>query len=176
MDTGMAKNDLATLVRQLISGANKHFTPNELLRVGGATFTVTELTEVMQRFVDNKDATATQRATLAARIQAERAAAPSQLAVIRVFETVVRGAFGDAADALADFGLTPPKPRSPMTAEAAAVAVARRAATREARHTMGKNQKKKIHGSVTAALVVTPVTTSAEPAPPAPADRPPRPA
>jgi hypothetical protein len=128
-------------VRQLISGANKHFTPSELLRVGGATITVTELTEIMQRFVDNKDAIATQRAALAARIQAERVAAPSQLAVIRAFETVVRGAFGDAADALADFGLTPPKPRSPMTAEATAVAVAKRAATREARHTMGKNQR-----------------------------------
>jgi hypothetical protein len=163
MDSGMGKNDLAGLVRNLISGANKRLiNGGQPLNVGGATMTVTELTQVLQRFVDNREAVESLKAALAAKLQLERTEGPGQLAVIRSFETVVRGAFGNAADALADFGLAPLKARSAMTAEDTAIAVARRQATREARHTMGKNQKKKITGSITARLVVTPVTTIAQ--------------
>src|SRR5579859_6814386 len=54
---------------------------------------------------------------------------------------------------------------SPMTAEQKAAAAAKRKATRTARQTMGKNQKKTVQGSVTAKLVVTPVAPSSGAAP-----------
>jgi len=68
----------------------------------------------------------------------------------------VKVTFGNQPDALADFGLAPPKARAPMTAEQKAVAAAKRKATRVARGTLGKKQKKAVKGAVTATLVVTP--------------------
>lgn len=77
--------------------------------------------------------------------------------------------FGNSADVLADLGLASRKTRVPLTAEEKAVAVAKRNATRAARHTLGKNQKKDIKGAVKAALVVTPLAGSQPTAsPPAP--------
>ena len=62
-----------------------------------------------------------------------------------LLRSVVIGQFGDNANAvLNDFGMTAPKPRGPKTVEAKALASDRRAATRLARHTMGKVQKKKV--------------------------------
>ena len=155
------KNSLAAQVRQLITGVNKHYpTGSEQLQVGGATFTVTGLTELLQSFVNNREAVEASKAAFQAKVQAEQAQAPSQLVVIREFEKVVRSTFGNSADVLADFGLAPFKVPVTKTAEEKAVAAAKRVATRKARGTMSSKQKKEIKGSITAKLVVTPVTTS----------------
>jgi hypothetical protein len=180
-----AKKDQVTRAKQLILGTGKHY-PNgaETLHVGGATFTVTELTKSMQDFVDSRAAVEGAKAALKTKIEAERTQAPSRIAVIAAFERLLRGLFGTSADVLADFGLALPKARVPLTAEQKAVAAAKRDATRKARGTMGKVQRKKVKGAVTAALVVTPVsgspptvatpgpgpvTTPAQATPPAPA-------
>ena len=157
----LGKNSQAALVKQLIAGVNKHF-PNgsQQLQVGGATFTVTGLTTLLQSFVDTREAVEASKAATKAKVQAAGAQAPSQRATIHALETTVRGTFGNSADVLADFGLAPPKARAPRTAEEKAVAAAKGAATRKARGTMGKIQKKNVKGSITAKLVVTPVTTS----------------
>jgi hypothetical protein len=174
MSNSNTKSNQVTEVKQLILGTQKHYpTGSSTLQVGGASYTVTTLTQLMQDFVDNRTAVETAQAATKAKIETERAQAPSQLAVIRAFVTIVKATFGTSADALADFGLAPPKARAPLTAEQKAVAAAKRAATREARHTMGKNQKKGVKGAVNAALVVTPQTgsqpTVTTPAPVAPA-------
>jgi len=162
--------------KQLILGTQKHY-PNgsQQLSVGGATFTVTALTALMQSFVDGRAAVDAAKATATASVAADRAQAPSKMAVMSAFETVVRGTFGNSADVLADFGLTPRKRPTPLTAEQKAVAVAKRAATRAARHTMGTVQKKDIKGNVSASLVVTSpaaAPTATPPAPGAPAGAP----
>ena len=184
----VTKTDQVSRMKQLIAGTGKHY-PNgaETLHVGGATFTVTSLTKLMQDFVDNREAVGASKAALKTKIEAERTQAPSQIAVITAFERIVRGMFGNSADVLADFGLALPKARAPLTAEQKAVAAAKRDATRKARGTMGKVQKKRVKGAVTATLVVTPlagspptattpgpgpVTTPAQATPPAPAPAP----
>ncbi len=156
-----SKKNQAAQVKQLIIGANKHF-PNgsQQLQVGGATFTVTSLTALLQGFVDNRAAVEASQAATKAKVQAESVQAPAQLAVIRAFETFVRATFGSSADVLADFGLALPKAPVPRTAEEKAVAAAKGAATRAARGTKGKNQKKDIKGTITAKLVVTPATSA----------------
>jgi hypothetical protein len=148
-------------VKQFLTGVNKHF-PNgsQQLQVGGASFTVTALTALLQGYVDNREAVEASQAAAKAKVQTENAQAPPQLAVLRASESMIRSLFGNSADVLADFGLAPIKARAPRTAEEKAVSAAKSAATRKARGTMGKNQKKAIKGSVTAKLVVTPVTTS----------------
>src|SRR5579863_7544990 len=181
MSKTATKTSQVTEVKQLILGTQKHYpTRSSTLQVGGATYTVTALTQLMQDFVDNRTAVDAAEAATKAKIAAERAKAPSQLAVIRAFVAIVKGTFGTAADVLADFGLAPPKARAPLTAEQKAVAVAKRAATREARHTMGTVQKKAVKGAVNATLVVTPEAgpppTVTAPAPTAPVPAAPVPA
>src|SRR5579859_1326060 len=136
------KNSQAALVKQLIAGVNKHF-PNgsQQLQVGGATFTVTGLTALLQSFVDNREAVEASKAATKAKVQAEAAQAPSQRALIHALEATVRSNFGNSADVLADFGLAPLKARTPRTAEEKAVSAAKNEATRKARGTMGKKQK-----------------------------------
>jgi hypothetical protein len=170
MSKGTGKSNQASRVKQLILGTKKHYANGSAeLQVAGATFTVTALTQLMQDFVDNREAVEASKAAMKAKIEAERTHAPSQIAVIHAFETIVKGTFGTSADVLADFGLAPPKARTPLTAEKKAVAVAKRKATRAARHTMGKIQKKGVKGAVSAALVVTPQAGSQPTAsPPAP--------
>jgi hypothetical protein len=163
MNTSL-KNRTADQVRAFLTGIKKHYPDGaQTVSVGGASYTVTALTQLMQSFVDNRDAVESAKAATKTKIDAERASAPSQLAVIRAFETVVRGTFGSSADALGDFGLSPPRARSRPTAEAKAVAAAKRQATRQARHTMGKNQKKGVKGAISASLVVTPTSSASEP-------------
>jgi hypothetical protein len=81
--------------------------------------------------------------------------------------------FAESPDTLAEFGMTAPK-KAERSAAVKAGAVAKNKATRVARHTMGKNQKKAVKGAVNATLVVAPVDASkpsgatATPAVPAP--------
>lgn len=152
-----SKTAKASLAKQLITGTNKRY-PNAstVLTFGGATHTVSSLTQLIQSFVDLRDAVVTAQADTKAKVAAERAQSPSLLAVIGDFVAFVRVTFGNQPDALADFGLAPSKARTPRTAEQKAVAAAKNIATREARGTKGKVQKKAVKGNVTATLVVTP--------------------
>ena len=159
--SNVTKSNQVSRVKQLILGMGKHYTNGgDKLPVAGATFTVTELTQFLQDFVNMREAVEASKAATKAKIETERANAPSHIAVIAAFVKVVRGTFGTSADVLADFGLALPKARAPMTAEQKAVAVAKRAATRAARHTMGKTKKKAVKGAVSATLVVTPLAGS----------------
>jgi hypothetical protein len=62
-----------------------------------------------------------------------------------------------------------PKARTPLTVEAKTAAVAKRNATRAARHTAGSKQKMSVKGAVTG-IVVTPVTAKETVATAAPSD------
>jgi hypothetical protein len=153
----------AALMRQLIMGTTKHF-PNgsQQLTVGGAAFTVTALTALLQSFVDQREAVDASKAATKAKIEAERAQAPSRRGVVSAFVAYVKATFGNSPDLLADFGLSPRKARTALSAEQKAVAVAKRDATRAARHTMGTKQRKGVKGSVKVTVTKTPL---AEPQP-----------
>jgi hypothetical protein len=167
------KTQKAAQVTNIISGAKKRFpNGNQIITIGGETVTVDQATAKMQTFVDNRDAVETAQAGATAKVAAEQAQAPSLLAFIAAFVTFVRLTFNNAADVLADFDIPPPKVRTPMTAQAKAIAAAKREATRAARGTTSKKAKKNVKGNITAALVVTPATPPAPAAPvatPAPA-------
>jgi hypothetical protein len=160
------KIEMAAQVTNMITGAKKHFTNgSQTLPVGSATMTVDEVTAKMQTFVDNRDAVETAQAATKVKVAAEREQAPSLLAIIAAFVAFVRFTFGTAADVLADFDIPPPKVRTPMTAEAKAIAVAKAKATRVARGTTSAKAKKNVKGNITAALVVTPATPASPAAP-----------
>jgi hypothetical protein len=123
------------------------------------------VTSGLQTFVTNRTAVETARAATQVALDADEAAAPPLLALIGDYTKFIRSTFGTAADALADFDLTPPKPRAPRTAAEKAITAAKVKATRAARGTTSAKQKKSVKGSITATLVVTPVTPAPAPAP-----------
>jgi hypothetical protein len=170
MSTTQGKNSTVSRVKQLVTGTAKHY-PNgsQELFFGGETRTVSAVAQLLQSFVDLREAVLAAQATSRTRVAAEHARAPALLAVIDEYVTFVRAAFGAQPDVLADFGLAPPKARATPTAEQKAAAAAKRASTRAARHTMGKNQKKSVKGAVTTTVVVTPSPGSPPVTSPAPA-------
>ena len=160
------KAEKAAQVSNMITGAKKRFpNGNQVVTIGGETMTMDQATAKLQTFVDNRDAVEVAQANASAKVAAEKAQAPALLAFIAMFITFVRLTFNNAADALADFDVPPPKVKTPMTAEAKAIAAAKRKATREARGTTTAAAKKAKKGNITAALVVTPAAPAAAAAP-----------
>jgi hypothetical protein len=157
---------------KLIAGTNKHFpNGNDSLVFGGASSTVTATVAKLQSYVDIRHDVDTAKAAAKAKVEEERAQSPELLVFIAAFVEFLRARFGNTPDTLADFGLSARKTKAPLTAEAKAVAVVKRAATRKARHTMSPRKKKAIKGKVAATLVVTP---EAPAPPPPPNPNPPR--
>src|SRR5260370_30340162 len=157
MNTVKNKSHEASRVKQLVTGTIKHY-PNASAELvfGGATRTVSALTELLQGFVDLRSAVVASQAATKAKVAAERAEAPALLAVIREYVAFVRATFGNSADALADFGLSSRKGRGPPKSVTVPVAVAKRKAARAPRHTIGKVQKKDAKRAVQATGNATP--------------------
>ncbi len=160
MTTG--KGTDTALAQQLIAGTRKHFSTASSLTFGNGTFTVAQVETSLQTLIDLRIAVDDAKAATKAKIVAEGAQAGplrSQMAALVVF---VKATYGNAPDVLADFGLKPKKARTPLTISQKATAAAKRKATRAARHTMGKNQKKEVKGTIET-IVTTPPTAASAP-------------
>ena len=152
------KNARADLARSLLAGMAKQFPDGtEVLHFGGKKRTVDEVTALLRGFVALRDAVLAAQAAEKTRVQAAQAQEPALLEFVAEVEQFVRTLCGKRADLLAGFGLEPPREPTPMTAEAKAIANARRQATREARGIVSKKARRAVRGGVTAKLVVTPV-------------------
>jgi hypothetical protein len=162
------KTEIAAHVSKMLTGTKKHFpTGSQQLPLAGGAQTVDAITSDMQSLVTNRSNVEAAQTAATVAVDAETAAWPSLMAMVLAFTKYLRATLG--TQDLADFDLPPPKARTPMTAEAKAVAAAKRTATRAARGTTSAKQKKTVKGNVTAQLVVTPVTTVPSPAPATPA-------
>jgi hypothetical protein len=159
------KNTDATLAGMLLSGAQKHMSGVTSVTLGSASYTPTQLGESLQAIVDLRAAVEDAKAATQAKIVAEEARMPALHSLMAAFVAYVRTAYGNSPDVLSDFGLKPKKSKTPLTVEEKAAAVARRAATRQARHTMGKNQKAAIHGAVPTTAPAPSPTPPQAPAP-----------
>jgi hypothetical protein len=163
-----SKNSRTSEVMALITGMGKRY-PNgsQQLAFGGTTRTVTATTQLLQSFVDLRQAVIVAQAAARTKVAAERAQGPALLLFIEELVAFIKVTFGNQPDVLSDFGLAPRKVPTPPTAEQKAVAAAKRLATRKARGTMGPKAKKGVKGNVTATLVVTPAAPAEAPAQPA---------
>jgi hypothetical protein len=167
MPKGTQKNKDAALAKQMIAGTSKHFANAPSMAFGSATFTPAEVTARLQTVVNLRAAVTDAQAAVKAKLATEDAQAAAQSGFLSDLTSFVRTTFSKSPDVLADFGLTPRKPNTPLTAQEKAAAAAKRASTRAARHTMGKVQKQGVTGDVVG-VVVTPVTAP-KPVTPAPA-------
>jgi hypothetical protein len=156
-----SKSSKLASAKQLSTGTKKHFpNGNQQVQFAGQTHTITEVTNAIDAFVALREDTEGAQATAKAKLQAEKAQAPSLLAIVVAWVLYLKATFGTAPDVLGDFGIQPPKARRPRTAEEKAIAPAKARATREARGTKGKKAKKNVKGNVLATLVVTPLAAS----------------
>jgi hypothetical protein len=118
------------------------------LVVGGTSATVSDLIVELNGYaaaykaVD--DADDAHKTALAVR----SAIKPQAVTRRKQIRAAIKGVLGRANPALSKFGMTPDKPRQPLTVEEESLKVAKAKATRAARHTMGKKQKEAIKGEV----------------------------
>ncbi len=155
-------------VLTVIAGTQKHF-PNGSFTLGNTTYTSTSLVQVFQGLVTAMLARSAAETGAKDALTAQQAAQAQVSPILRAYEHLVLVTFAGATQTLADFGLAPPKARTPLTAQQLAARTAKAKATRVARGTTSKKKKLAVQGDVTG-VVVTPVTapTAATPASPTP--------
>jgi hypothetical protein len=150
------KGTVVALAEQLIAGTSKHLASLPQIKLAGGSFTPSQIIAQLQTLVTLRSDVDAAKASTKAKLAVEKANMPALRILMSAFVTFVKAAHGTEPDVLADFGLHP-KARTQLTVEAKTAAVAKRTATRAARHTTGPKQKKGIKGAVTG-IVVTPVT------------------
>jgi hypothetical protein len=153
------KGNVVTFAKQLIAGADKHLPKATQVALVGSSFTPDQIASKLQMLVDLRSDVESAQATAKAKIAVETANTPALRTFMSALVSYVKAAYGTSPDVLADFGISP-KARTPLTVEAKAAAVAKSAATRAARHTMGTRQKKGVKGDVTG-IILTPVKAPA---------------
>ncbi|MGH7438077.1 MAG: hypothetical protein ACRENE_20535 [Polyangiaceae bacterium] len=153
--------------RKMISGTQKHLASASAIVISGASYTPAAIEKVFQGSIDAADATATATATFHKATAAERDANKSSDALYRGMRTYLTNQYALQPDVLADFGIEIATRQAP-DATTVAAAVAKRADTRAARHTMGKRQKAAVTGTSAAKGTTTaPGTATGAPTTPA---------
>jgi hypothetical protein len=170
MNTNITKKSLKQRVDDLVVGTGKH-PPTGSLTLGNAPYTAQSLVQVLKGLSDTIAAADAAKASWQEALGKMTEARTSVVPVVRDYLGWVKVTYRSAPSMLADFGVAPPKVRTPLTVEQQAAALAKREATRAARHTMGKVQKKKVKGTVAPAAAPATPTTAPQPvaASPAPA-------
>ncbi|MGH7296088.1 MAG: hypothetical protein ACRELB_14190 [Polyangiaceae bacterium] len=102
------------------------------LTLASVVYTPDQITAALQLLVNLRLAVEAAEAATKAKLAAEEAQAPALLSLMAALVQYVKVTFSGSPDVLADFGLKPRKPTTPMTAEQKAAANAKREATREA--------------------------------------------
>jgi hypothetical protein len=157
-----------TQVQALIAGIQKHF-PSGTVTLGNTAYDAATLIQAFQSLAN----------ALAALSAAHVSVKDAGLTLAgidakvgpltRAFQSFVHVTFNNAPQQLADFGMQPPKVRTPLTVEQKAAAAAKMRATRSARGTTSRKQKLAVKGDVTS-VTITPVkqpTVFSQPATPA---------
>jgi hypothetical protein len=139
----------------VMAGIDKYIASPIML--GGTTYTPAGLKAVFQSQIAALEGNDALRSSLSDAVAKAKAIGKEVDNIYSLLRSTLIGQYGKNAHALLnDFGMTMPKTPGPKTVEAKALAVAKRAATRKARHTMGSVQKKAVTGNVVA-VTVTPV-------------------
>lgn len=160
MNTKNTKSTLVERVRSLIAGTQKH-SPNGSFTLGGAAYTTASLVQVLQGLADAIASVDAARANWKDALKREQDERAKVDPVIRDYRSWLVATYGNAPATLADYGVTPRKVPTPLTADQLVAAVTKRTQTRAARHTLGSKQKARIKGAP-----ATPATAGTATAPP----------
>ena len=145
-----------TELQQLVAGTQKNLPATSTVDVNGQELKQTDIVATLQGWIPLfQQADATYATYLSAQ-KALGAAAPAIRQYVGLYRLALRQVFGKGSPLLADFGLnvTQSKTQTPATH---VLASAKAAATRKARNTLGKQQRKTVKGAP-----VTQVTVAAD--------------
>jgi hypothetical protein len=145
---------------KVIAGIQKNLQGTSSLQLAGTTYSPADLVKLIPSRASQVGAVTAANATWHAAVAAEKELNAKLTTVIQALRQYALNAYGVTSPVLADFGFTATA-RKPLTPEQKVARAAKAKATRAARHTMGKVQKKTVTG-----------TTAAAPAAPAPAPAP----
>jgi hypothetical protein len=159
---------------QVSAGIQQHLLSTPSVPLGGSAYSPADLMKLVQSSIDSAKTADAANANWHSTVLAERALDAHLAPLLRELRQYVISVFGATSPVLADFGFAPPK-RATRTPEEKAAAAAKAKATRAARHTAGKKQKKAVKGNVTG-VVMVPITATAETPAPQPVATPPAPA
>jgi len=155
----VTKATLEQRVRELVAGTQKH-SPNGSLTFGGATYTTAALVQELQSLADALAAADAAKASWQDALKDADGVRAKVVPVMQAYRSWLVATNGNAPSTLADYGLTPRKSATPLTSEQKVARAKKAEATREARGTMGKKQKKSVKGKVvTNAPVTSPTAT-----------------
>jgi hypothetical protein len=113
--------------------------------LAGKVYTRAALVAVFQSLLDAQDVTRVAKAAWSAAVAKERKVKAGVRVVRNAFRSHIEGALGKGNPSIRVIGFVSKVPAKP-TVEVRAAAAEKRQATREARGTMGKKQRKKITG------------------------------
>jgi hypothetical protein len=150
---------------QIILGIQKNLQHVSSLPLGGMTFTPDALVKLVQSHLDSINAIAASRATWHSQVVSGQALSAQLTPILRGLRQYVINANGETSPVLADFGFTAPK-KGVLTPDEKAAAAVKTKATREARHTMGKVQKKSVKGTAPATAPLGDATKAPSSTPP----------
>jgi hypothetical protein len=130
---------------QILAGIKKDLPTLSNLPLAGTTYSMVTLTALLESRIDAASAVRVARAIYAQAIDAYQAVNTKVIPVVRGLRQYLINANGPTATHLADFGFVPSK-RATSTPEQKVAAVAKRAATRKARGTVGPKARLAITG------------------------------
>jgi hypothetical protein len=152
----------------LVSGLLSTYQPSDTFSINGETLTRDEVTSRLNAYIATAEATKASRQQWLSAVEAEHAGLVAVTPLRQSLHAIVQARLGGKdATGLTAFGFSPAK-STKRTVTSKATAVAKTAATREARHTMGKVQKQGITGDVVGITVTPLVAGPPIPAPSAP--------
>jgi hypothetical protein len=160
---------------QILIGIKKDLPTLSNLPLAGAIYSMATLSALVQSRIDAANAVLVARANYAHAISAYKAVNVTVTPVVRGLHQYVINAYGPTGTQLADFGFVPSK-RATQTPEAKAAAVAKRAATRKARGTVGPKAKLAVTGATAKLAALESQVAGIAAAPPANAPAPVSPA
>jgi hypothetical protein len=164
-----SKSALVTRAQNLLTGTQKHLATAGNLAFASASLTPAQVVSLLQTIIAMRQGVDAAKAVTKAKLSDEATQAPPLLRQMAEFEALVKVMFARSPDVLADFGLEPRKAAAPRTVEQKAAATEKAKATRAARHTMGKQQKKAVKGTVTTIVSPAPSPVATGPVAGAPA-------
>jgi hypothetical protein len=147
-----------------VSGLLSTYQPSDTFSINGETLTRDEVAARLNAYIATAEATKASRQQWLNAVEAEHAGLLAVTPLRQSLHAIVQARLGGKdATGLTAFGFSPAK-STKRTVTSKATAVAKTAATREARHTMGSVQKKTVKGDVVG-ITMTPLVAS----PPTPA-------
>jgi len=153
---------------KVILGIQKDLLSVPTLSLAGQSITPADLEKLVQSRIDSANAIAPAKVQWSGAVQAYRALNKQVTPILRALRAYLINAHGPTSPLLADFGFSPTK-TAVKTPEVKAEAAEKAIATRKARNTLGKKQKKNIKGAVSPAAPATSSTATPPAAPAAPA-------